>query len=72
MKIQDNRIVKLSPYADDTTAILVNVNSVSTLVVLLSRFERCAGLKINVLKSEILWLGSMGQEGQNFRYSNKR
>ena len=59
IKIQDNRIVKLSQYADDTTAILANVYSVSNLFALLSRFERCAGLKINVSKSEILWLGSM-------------
>ena len=59
IKIQDNRIVKLSQYADDTTAILANVHSVTNLFALLSRFERCAGLKINVLKSEILWLGSM-------------
>ena len=59
IKIQDNRIVKLSQYADDTTAILANVHSVSNLFALLSRFERCAGLKINVSKSEILWLGSM-------------
>ena len=59
IKIQDNRIVKLSQYADDTTAILANVHSVSNLFALLSRFERCAELKINVSKSEILWLGSM-------------
>ena len=59
IKIQDNRIVKLSQYADDTTAILANVHSVTNLFALLSRFERCAGLKINVSKSEILWLGSM-------------
>lgn len=26
---------------------------------LLSRFEKCAGLKVNVSKSEMLWLGSM-------------
>ena len=59
IKVQDNRIVKLSQYADDTTAILANVHSVSNLFVLLSRFEKCAGLKINVSKSEMLWLGSM-------------
>ena len=52
-------MVKLSQYTDDTTAILANVHSVSNLFVLLSRFEKCAGLKINVSKSEILWFGSM-------------
>ena len=48
IKVQDNRIIKLSQYADDTSAFLANVHSVSNLFVLLSRFEKCAGLKINV------------------------
>ena len=46
-------------HADDTTAILVDVESVSNLFELLSLFEKCSGLKINQAKSEMLWLGSM-------------
>ena len=59
IKIQDKRVVELSQYADDTTAILAKVHSVSNLFAFLSRFERCAALKINLSKSEMLWFGSM-------------
>ena len=45
IKIQDKRVVELSQYADDTTAILANVHSVSNLFAFLSRFERYAELK---------------------------
>ena len=51
--------VKLSPYADDTTVLLSDVQSVSKLFDLLSLFERCSGLKLDQTKSEMLWLGCM-------------
>ena len=57
--IHENEEVKLTQYADDTTAILADVQSVSNLFELLSSFEKCCGLKINQAKSEMLWLGSM-------------
>ena len=57
--IQGNEEVKLTQYADDTTPILADVESVSNLFELLSLFEKCSGLKINQAKSEMLWLGSM-------------
>ena len=57
--IQGNEEVKLTQYADDTTALLADVQSVSNLFYLLSRFEKCSGLQINQAKSEMLWLGSM-------------
>ena len=52
--IHENEEVKLTQYADDTTAILANVQSVSNLFELLSSFEKCSGLKINQAKSEML------------------
>ena len=55
--IQGNEEVKLTQYADDTTALLADVQSVSYLFDLLSLFEKC--LKINQPKSEMLWLGYM-------------
>ena len=57
--IQGNEDVKLTQYADDTTALLADVQSVSKLFDLLSLFEKCSGLKINQAKSEMLWLGSI-------------
>ena len=51
--------IKLSQYADDTTALLSDSHeSVTQLFELLGLFERCSGLKINESKSELLWLGS--------------
>ena len=57
--IQENKEVKLSQYADDTTVLLSDVQSVFNLFDLLSLFEKCSGLKINQTKSEMLWLGSL-------------
>ena len=57
--IQRNEEVKLTQYADDTTAILADVQSVSNLFELLSLFEECSGLKLNQAKSEMLWFGFM-------------
>ena len=50
--------IKLSQYADDTTGLLSDSESVTQLFELLGLFERCSGLKINESKSELLWLGS--------------
>ena len=57
--IDEHNEVKLSQYADDTTVLLSDVQSLSILFDLLSLFERCSGLKLNQTKSEMLWLGSM-------------
>jgi len=59
MHIRGNEEVKFTQYADDTTALLADVQSVSNLFDLLSLFEKCSDLKINQAKSELLWLGSM-------------
>jgi len=59
IRTQGNEEVKLTRYADDTTALLADVQSVSNLFDLLSLFEKCSGLNINQTKSEMLWLGSM-------------
>jgi len=56
--IQGNEEVKLTQYAEDTTALLADVQSVSKLFDMLSLFEKYSGLKINQVKSEMLWLGS--------------
>ena len=59
IKVQANQEVKLTQFADDTTALLGDVQSVSNLFDLLTTFESCSGLKINQSKSEMLWLGSL-------------
>ena len=49
--------IKITQYADDTTVFLKNPESMSHLLDLLEKFERCSGLKINHTKSEAMWLG---------------
>ena len=51
------REIKITQYADDTTVFLKNPESMSHLLDLLEKFERCSGLKINHTKSEAMWLG---------------
>ena len=61
MQIEGLRVgaqeIKITQYADDTTVFLKNPESMSVLLDLLEKFERCSGLKINHAKSEAMWLG---------------
>ena len=53
--IDEHNVVKLSRYADDTTVLLSDVQSVWKLFDLSSLFERCSGLNLNQAKSEMLY-----------------
>ena len=48
---------------DDTTVFLKNPESMSVLLDLLKKFERCSGLKINCTKSQAMWLGKWKNRG---------
>ena len=52
-----NREIKLSQYADNTTVFCKDIFSLEKLLDLLSTFGDCSGLKLNVSKSEAMWLG---------------
>ena len=67
IKIDERNMLKLSQYADDTTAFLEDTESLSYLFSLLSQFENCTGLKINQSKSELLWLGSLRHRKDTFQ-----
>ena len=56
--IEPGKTVKLAQYADDTTVILEDSESILHLFDLLSQFEKRSGLRINESKSELLWMGS--------------
>ena len=49
---------KLLQYADDTTAVLSDVNSAHILFKLLDDFKKLSGLAINPSKTEGMWIGS--------------
>ena len=50
---------KLLQFTDDTTAILADLNSAQALLKLLNDFEKVSGLKLNVMKTEAMWIGSL-------------
>ena len=52
-----NKEIKLSQYADDTTAFCKDEASLEKLLEVLNLFEECSGLKLNSSKTEALWLG---------------
>ena len=58
IEISDSE-TKLLQFADDTTAILADLNSAQALIKLLNDFEKVSGLKLNVMKTEALWIGSL-------------
>ena len=50
---------KLLQFVDDTTAVLSDLNSVNALFSLLEEFEKASGFKVNVKKTEGIWIGSL-------------
>ena len=52
-----NREIKLSQYADDPTVFCKDIFSLEKQLDLLKTFGDCSGLKLNVSKSEEMWLG---------------
>ena len=54
----DKKETKLLQYADDTTAVLSDINSAQTLFKLLDDFKKLSGLEVNPTKTEGMWIGS--------------
>ena len=49
----------LLQYADDTTAVLSDINSAHKRFQLLNKFHKLSGLKVNSSKTEGMWIGSL-------------
>ena len=49
---------KLVQYADDTTGILKDEESLKVFLDVLKSYEKVSGLKINISKSECMWIGA--------------
>jgi len=54
----DKKETKLLQYADDTMAVLSDINSAQTLFKLLDDFKKLSGLEVNPTKTEGRWIGS--------------
>ena len=50
--------IKLCQYSDDTTVIVKDTHSAKQTISVLKQFEYCSGLKINLEKTQGMWLGS--------------
>ena len=54
----DNHEIKLCQYSDDTTVTVKDTHSAKQTISILKQFEHCSGLKINLEKTQGMWLGS--------------
>ena len=59
-----NKEIKITHYADDTCLYLNGSNSLENIVKLFKDFYRYAGLKLNVDKIKIIWLGRNNRYGK--------
>ena len=58
IKLSDSE-TKLLLFADDKAATLADLNSAQALLKSLTDFEKASGLKLNVMKTEAMWTGSL-------------
>ena len=54
----DQKEIKITQYADDTTVLVSDCDSILRLLKLLDEFKQVSGLKINTEKTEAMWLGA--------------
>ena len=59
ISLPDGQEVKISQFADDTTIITENVESLKPHLQILDRFGNISGLKLNKKKTKAMWMGSM-------------
>ena len=53
----NNREIKLTQLADDTTLFLKNTKSLQCSLNILENFNKCSGLKLNYTKTDVLPIG---------------
>jgi len=61
----NNKELKLSQFADDTTLFLKDKKSIEIVLKLLDHFHKCAGLKLNKEKTEAIQLGQSNMDNKN-------
>lgn len=57
--LPDDQVIKISQFADDTTIITKNVESLKPYLQILDCFGIISGLKLNKKKTKVMWIGSM-------------
>jgi hypothetical protein len=67
----ENSEFLLSQYADDSSLILDdNPHSLEKSLLVLSLFSECSGLKVNLDKTEAIWIGSKHGSGEDYFLQN--
>ena len=59
ISLLDDQEVKISQFADDTTIITENFESLKPHLQILDRFGNISGFKLNKKKTKVMWMGSM-------------
>ena len=54
----NNVEVKLSQFADDTTLICKDIESLKENIMIINKFSKISGLKLNKKKTKAIWIGS--------------
>ena len=63
IKLNDKDL-RITQYADDTCLYLNGINSLEKVIKIFEDFYRYAGLKLNIDKTKILWLGKTNRTGK--------
>ena len=58
IKLPNNVEVKLSQFADDTTLICQDIESLKENITIINKFAEMSGLKLNKKKTKTIWIGS--------------
>ena len=58
IKLPNNVEVKLSQFADDTTLICKDIESLKENITIINKFAAISGLKLNKKKTKAIWIGS--------------
>ena len=58
LKLPNNVEVKLSQFADDTTLICKDIESLKENIMIINKFAEISGLKLNKKKTKAIWIGS--------------
>ena len=58
LKLPNNVEVKLSQFADDTTLICKDIEWLKENIMIINKFAKISGLKLNKKKTKAIWIGS--------------
>ena len=62
----EKKYIQVTQLADDTTVFLKNEQAVKNCLQVIKEFGKVTGLKLNIEKTEGLWLGKGKNRGDNF------